>query len=144
MRMNLEKINKVKRDKVENGIDFIENLNKNENIIDKMIVFGSSVTEECTEESDIDVCLVSDYTTANNVYFRIHGGLGRVMDDIVDVFNFKIVGDKLKNEILKKGVVVYKNSNDKKYRMILVYDMIVLFNIYNIFKIYWLTELIQF
>ncbi len=115
MRMNLEKINKVKRDKVENGIDFIENLNKNENIIDKMIVFGSSVTEECTEESDIDVCLVSDYTTANNVYFRIHGGLGRVMDDVVvDVFNFKRVGDKLKNEILKKGVVVYKNLNDKK------------------------------
>ena len=114
MRMNLEKINKVKRDKVENGIDFIENLNKNENIIDKMIIFGSSVTEECTEESGIDVCLVSDYTTANNVYFRIHGGLWRVMGNIVDVFNFKRVGDKLKNEILKKGVVVYKNSNDKK------------------------------
>ncbi len=73
-----------------------------------MIIFGSSVTEECTEESDIDVCLVLDYTTANNVYFRIHGGLGRVMDDIVDVFNFKRVGDKLKNEILKKELSYIK------------------------------------
>ena len=81
-----------------------------ENIIDKMIIFGSSVTDDCTEESDIDVCLVSDYTTANNEYFRIHGGLGMVMDDVVDVFNFKRVGEKLKNEILKNGVIVYENK----------------------------------
>ena len=110
MRMNLEKINPVKRAKVEKGIDLVEKWNKNENIIDKMIIFGSSVTDDCTEESDIDVCLVSDYTTANNAYFRIHGGLGRFIDDVVDIFNFQRIGGKLKNEILKKGVVVYENS----------------------------------
>ena len=110
MRMNLERINQVKRAKVEKGIELVEKWNKNENIIDKMIIFGSSVTDDCTEESDIDVCLVSDYTTANNAYFRIHGGLGRVMDDVVDAFNFKRVGGKLKNEILKNGVIVYENS----------------------------------
>ena len=35
MRMNLEKINPVKRAKVEKGIDLVEKWNKNENIIDK-------------------------------------------------------------------------------------------------------------
>lgn len=49
MRMNLEKINPVKRAKVEKGIDLVEKWNKNENIIDKMIIFGSSVTDDCTE-----------------------------------------------------------------------------------------------
>ena len=75
-----------------------------------MIIFCNSVTDDSTEESDIDVCLVSDYTTDNNAYFRIHGGLDRVMDDVVDIFNFQRIGGKLKNEILKKGVVVYENS----------------------------------
>jgi len=49
---------------------------------------------------------VSDYTTDNNAYFRIHGGLDMVMDDVVDIFNFQRIGGKLKNEILKNGVVV--------------------------------------
>ena len=108
MRMNLEKISSIKRAKIEKGIDLVEKWNENEKIIEKMIIFGSSVTNYCTEDSDIDVCLVSDYTTANNAYFRVHGGLGRVMDDVVDIFNFRRIGEKLKNEILKKGVIVYE------------------------------------
>ncbi|MBR4746591.1 MAG: nucleotidyltransferase domain-containing protein, partial [Desulfovibrio sp.] len=96
MRMNLEKISPIKRAKIEKGIDLVEQCNENEKIIEKMIIFGSSVTNHCTEDSDIDVCLVSDYTTANNAYFGVHGGLGRVMDDAVDIFNFKQIGEKLK------------------------------------------------
>ncbi|MBR6466530.1 MAG: nucleotidyltransferase domain-containing protein, partial [Desulfovibrio sp.] len=108
MRMNLEKISPIKRAKIEKGIDLVEQCNENEKIIEKMIIFGSSVTNHCTEDSDIDVCLVSDYTTANNAYFRVHSGLGRVMDDVVDIFNFKRIVEKLKNEISKKGIIVYK------------------------------------
>ncbi|MBO4295708.1 MAG: nucleotidyltransferase domain-containing protein [Desulfovibrio sp.] len=94
MRMNLEKISPIKKAKIEKGIDLVEQCNENEKIIEKMIIFGNSVTNHCTEDSDIDVCLVSDYTTANNAYFRVYGGLGRVMDDVVDIFNFKRIVEK--------------------------------------------------
>ena len=108
MRMNLEKISPIKKAKIEKGIDLVEQCNENEKIIEKMIIFGNSVTNHCTEDSDIDVCLVSDYTTANNAYFEVHGGLGRVMDEVVDIFNFKRIGEKLKNKISKNDIIVYK------------------------------------
>ena len=108
MRLNLEKINPIKRAKVEKGIDLIEKCNAREKVVDKMIIFGSATGDECTEESDIDVCLVSDYTTTNNVYCEIFGGLEIAMDDLVDVINLKYMKDRLRDEVLKNGVIVYK------------------------------------
>lgn len=119
MRMNLEKISPIKRAKVEKGIDLVEKWNENEKIIEKMIIFGSSVTNYCTEDRDIDVCLISDFTTANDAYFRVHGGLSIAMDDVVDVFNFKRIGEKFKNEILKKGELSMNIKN--KNALILIY-----------------------
>ena len=108
MRLNIERINPIKRAKVEKGIDLIEKCNAKEKVVDKMIIFGSATRNECTEESDIDVCLVSDYSTTNNVYCEVFGGLEIAMDDLVDVLNFKRMGDKLRNEVLKNGVIVYE------------------------------------
>lgn len=108
MRLNLEKINPIKRAKIEKGIDLIEKCNAKEKVVDKMIIFGSSTGDECTEESDIDVCLISDCTTTNNVYCEVFGGLEIAMDDLVDVINFKRMGEQLRTEVLKNGVTVYE------------------------------------
>lgn len=108
MRMNLDKINHIKRKKIEKGIDLIEKWNAKEKIIDKMIIFGSAVTVDCSEESDIDVCLVSDFTTAKKEYFKVFGGLESAMDDLCDIFNFGKIDGKLREEVVKKGVIVYE------------------------------------
>ena len=42
MRLNLEKINPIKRAKIEKGIDLIEKCNAKEKVVDKMIIFGSA------------------------------------------------------------------------------------------------------
>ncbi len=50
IRKNIEKINPIKRAKVEKGFDFIEECNAQYGkIIDKVIIFGSAVTDSCTE-----------------------------------------------------------------------------------------------
>ena len=80
-----------------------DNLAKN---IKKIILFGSSVENKLTFKSDIDLAV--KFTKINlreSTLFRkrILGRVNKKMD--VQVFNF--VGDKIKKEIEKKGVVIY-------------------------------------
>lgn len=109
---NLEKISPVKREKVKRGLEYIEQIN--DGIVEKVILFGSSVTGSCTEKSDIDICLVSDGTCKNPVFFQIRGGLESVMDDLCDILVYQRIGGPLKKEIDQKGVVVYEFRNDKR------------------------------
>lgn len=104
---NLDKINSIKRNKIERGLLFLEKNNKDK-IIEKVIVFGSSVTDYCTEESDIDICLFTDKNTSNKVFFNIYGTLPLIMDDLCDVVIFNKIDKRLQQEILLKGVIVYK------------------------------------
>lgn len=104
---NLDKINSIKRNKIERGLLFLEK-NNNDNIIEKVIVFGSSVTDYCTEESDIDICLFTDKNTSNKVFFNIYGNLPLIIDDLCDIVIFNKIDKRLQQEILSKGVVVYK------------------------------------
>ncbi|MCR5259703.1 MAG: hypothetical protein K6E40_16310, partial [Desulfovibrio sp.] len=60
--LNLEKINPIKRAKIEKGIDLIEKCNAKEKVVDKMIIFGSSTGDECTEESDIDLPIQQNFS----------------------------------------------------------------------------------
>ena len=80
-----------------------DNLAKN---IKKIILFGSSVENKLTFKSDIDLAV--KFTKINlreSTLFRKRflGRVNKKMD--VQVFNF--VGDKIKKEIEKKGVVIY-------------------------------------
>lgn len=56
---------------------------KNDGCISKVVVFGSSLTENCTDDSDIDLCDILSYRKLDD-----HGGL--------------------KAEIDKNGVVIYE------------------------------------
>ena len=104
---NLEKINILKRDKVKRGLEFIDEQNKKEHIIDKVIIFGSSIRDDCTSDSDIDLCLVTDCDCHNAVYFNTRGKLADIMDDLCDIVSYDKLNDEFK-KIIDKGVLVYE------------------------------------
>lgn len=107
--INANRINKLKLDKIKRAIDFIESESKKERVIEKVILFGSCITDNCTNRSDIDVCLVSNYDCKNKTFFNIYGRLPLVMDDSCDILIYSKLHGALKDEIDKKGVVVYES-----------------------------------
>ena len=108
---NLDKINILKREKVKKGLEFIEQ-NNSHGIINKIVVFGSAVREDCTEDSDIDMCIFSDFTTKNREFFLMMGKMQRAIDDICDIFRYADITEKYQNIINERGIVVYEARND--------------------------------
>lgn len=106
---NIDRVSKVKREKVLRALEFVERENVG-GVVDKVILFGSSITSACTEESDIDVCFVSKYDAKNEEFFRIFGGFEIASGDVCDVVVYDKVGEKLREEIDKKGVVMYERT----------------------------------
>lgn len=109
MTYNIDRINKIKRENVIKALEFVEKENVS-GVIDKVILFGSCVTNVCTEESDLDVCLVSKYNAKNDTFFRIFGGFEIASGDVCDVTVYDKIGEKLRKEIDKNGVVIYERD----------------------------------
>ena len=107
--INENRINKLKLDKVKKAIAFIEAESKKEKVIDRVILFGSTITDDCTNRSDIDLCLVTNYDCKNKTFFNIYGRLPLVMDDSCDILIYSKLRGALKNEIDQKGVVIYES-----------------------------------
>lgn len=103
---NIDKINIIKRDKVKRGLEYIEKNSKG--LIDKIFIFGSAVTDDCTEESDIDICFNTTYDCTNRDFFYLYGTLPLEMNDLCDIIILDKADEKLKKEILTKGVEVYE------------------------------------
>ena len=111
---NLGKINPVKRGKINNGLSFIDRENRacGYPVVSRVIIFGSSVRSDCSEDSDIDICLVTDYGCENGDYFNIYSNLEIIMDDLCDIFSSRMLSAALREEIIKKGVCVYEYHQD--------------------------------
>ena len=107
MCLNDKLINSVKRDKINNAIKYLAQ-NNSKGVIEKVILFGSCITDECTSQSDIDVCFVSSYDSSNSDFFNIYGGFSIAADDLCDIVIYDRVNGKLKNEINNKGVIIYE------------------------------------
>lgn len=103
MVMNLNSINSIKRPIVED----ICNIVKESGIVKRLFVFGSSVTNECSEDSDIDLCLDTDYADANVNLIRLYQKIGKACDFDCDILKYNKLGAGLKSEVDRKGVVVY-------------------------------------
>lgn len=73
-----------------------------------MVIFGSSTTDNCDDDSDIDICLFSNFNSKNPVFFQIYGSLPLIMDDICDILVYRNLKGKIKEEVDKKGVTVYE------------------------------------
>ena len=75
--------------------------------ISKVIVFGSSVTQDCAEESDIDLCFIT-MNPDSDIYSQIYDNMEIVMDDLCDILDYDELKGEVKTEIDKKGVAVYE------------------------------------
>ena len=103
---NLEKINPIKRDQVVSCIKIAQRNPK----IAKMIIFGSSVREDCSPDSDIDICLVINGTTRCIEMYEIARDINYACDYNCDILKYHKLSNKFKQEIERTGVVVYKLS----------------------------------
>lgn len=105
---NLEKINTIKREKIFNCIQFIDSCNQKKEMVQKIIIFGSSVRDDCTDRSDIDICLFTNFSCKDRDYFNLHSNIEKVVDNPCDIFVFRKMSDKFKNHILRTGILVYE------------------------------------
>ena len=121
MIQNIERVHPMKREKILNGLQFIEKYNTT-GVVKRIILFGSAVTPDCTEESDIDLYIVLfpgkeqekityqiqgvEFTTS--IEFMLSGGLPQITNDVCDVIFAHRSSEKLKQEVNEKGIKIYE------------------------------------
>ncbi len=103
--INLNKIHYLKRSAVDKACHYLES----KSFKGKAIIFGSSVTPICSEDSDIDVCLVTEGSIRNREFFEIYGGLSECLDNDCDILIYNRLSGKIIDEINMKGVTVYES-----------------------------------
>ncbi len=80
--------------------------------INQIILFGSFVENKLTSKSDIDIAVVFDSITKKEAFDFRKNVMGEVSNKIdIQVFNF--LPQKIKEEIKKKGKVIFENEQNK-------------------------------
>ena len=102
-RIDTSRINKIKLDSVNTMIKVAQKYP----FVKRLIIFGSSVTDCCTKESDIDVCMDVGTITKGLDLFQFHADFCKCCDSNCDILNYYRLKGNLKDEIDKNGVVVY-------------------------------------
>jgi predicted nucleotidyltransferase len=113
------KVADIKADTIKKIIMLAEKCDK----IDYIILFGSSVEERCTEQSDIDMAVVSNVTRSrlfgSKKYDDFTSGLyGIDFEQDYDILQFNSI-EKIKNskdfvckDIISKGKILYKRVGE--------------------------------
>lgn len=107
----------IKKPIIEN-IVMIANICKE---IDYIILFGSSLEDKCTEQSDIDLAIISNVTRAkllrSNGYDRFTTALYNIDDEqTYDILQFNFMEDLKKRDsvvckdIVNKGKIIYRRK----------------------------------
>lgn len=94
---NCSRIYPIQQQKVSR---IVEHLRKNINV-KRIIVFGSSVTERCHIDSDVDIYVELNYL--EHLTFP-------AFDFVYDLWTNDTVDERMLEEIMKKGVVVYERN----------------------------------
>lgn len=104
----LSLINEIKREQVLLCINIVSKYK----FVKRLIVFGSSLTDECTDESDLDICLDMKSDISGLELYDLYVELRQVCNHCCDILKYHKLKGKIKDEIQNKGVVVYviKNS----------------------------------
>jgi len=90
---------------IDEAKDFILN-SKYKNKIKRIYLFGSAVENKLTFHSDIDIAVEFDEINLKDATrFRID--ISGEVSDKIDVQVFNVLPEKIKNEILKKGRIIY-------------------------------------
>ena len=75
--------------------------------VKRLIIFGSTVTDHCTEESDIDVCADVDCPDRGRDLHNLHVALCKTCDANCDILIYRRLDGQIKDEVDRKGVTVY-------------------------------------
>lgn len=95
--LNCNRIYPMQQPKVK---EFLDDVMKDNNVL-KVIIFGSSVTYNCHSDSDVDIYLELKEDKKIDLHYH---------DFLFDLWNTFTVDSRLKNEILKTGVIVYERN----------------------------------
>lgn len=101
--VDTSEVNAVKIKEVEKLIDIAIKTG----VVKRLIIFGSAVTNDCHEESDVDMCLDVSCETSDKRLRRPVYELNEACDFNCDILFYHKLGANLKNEIDSKGVTVY-------------------------------------
>ena len=75
-----------------------------------LFIFGSSVTDYCSKDSDIDICLDIEGSTKGMDLFEVSKNISKVCGYNCDMLTYGKLQGKIKEEVDTKGVVVYELS----------------------------------
>ena len=100
---NLSKINIIKRKQVE---ECIKIASENSDI-KKIIIFGSAVRNDCTKESDVDMCIKLKKDADKLAFHYTKVSLEKACDNNCDILIFDSLKDWFKKKIEAEGVTVY-------------------------------------
>ncbi len=100
---DISKVNASKKDAIKNVVKVAQETD----VIKRLIIFGSAVTNDCNESSDIDICLDVSCATRDMRLYRPVCDFNKVCDYNCDILFYQKIGEKLKKEIDEKGVEVY-------------------------------------
>ena len=114
--LNCEHIFPVQQQKVRALIDEIL---KSETPVERILVFGSSVTERWHPDSDVDL-----YVETDAPYVRIN----TYLPFVYDLWTNNSADDRLKREILKTGVVVYEKGAPGQIEWVPTAEPIILYH----------------
>lgn len=106
---NLEAIHMTKR----NVVEEICKIAASSGIVNRMFVFGSAVTDRCIKDSDIDICINTDYDDKNMKLYDLYSEISKVCDYNCDILTYNKLGNSLKDEVDKNGIVVYEIEDEK-------------------------------
>ena len=100
----INKIHEIKKEYVSECVE----ISKENKDIKKIIIYGSSVREDCTTESDIDICLVmeNDYNRLSLHYTIVK--IIKACDHNCDIVVYDKLTDKFKEVVKNTGVIVYE------------------------------------
>ncbi|MCD7955763.1 MAG: nucleotidyltransferase domain-containing protein [Lachnospiraceae bacterium] len=96
-------VNVIKRKEVERVIQIA----RKTGVVRRLIIFGSAVTDDCREESDVDMCLDISCETSDKRLRRPMYDFNEACDFNCDILFYHKLGEKLRKEIDSKGVAVY-------------------------------------
>lgn len=99
----LDQINRRKKTMVEACV----HIAREEKNIRRMIIFGSSVTDQCNENSDLDICLDMTSDLVGMETYRTLSKINKACAWNCDIPFYDRLQGQLKKEIDQKGVVVY-------------------------------------
>jgi predicted nucleotidyltransferase len=78
--------------------------------IDFAVIFGSSLKNRLTTESDIDVAVAAERPLTNEVYLQLVDSLNEVLSHPVDLIDLNQVSGPILQQALCTGIVVKKTS----------------------------------